>query len=82
MNVGMLWLDEDRGNTLSARVGQAAEYYSRKYGTRPNTCVVHPKTFNGEELVGPQGMSVRSSTTVLPGHFWLGVEERGNKSVS
>ncbi len=75
MNVGMLWLDDDRGSTLSTRVGQAAEYYSRKYGTRPNVCVVHPKTLTGDEVIEPEGMKLSSSPTVLPGHFWLGVDE-------
>lgn len=75
MKVGMLWLDEDRDRTLSARVGQAAEYYSQKYGTRPNVCVVHPRTLGGDEARGPEGMRLSSSPTVLPGHFWLGVDE-------
>jgi hypothetical protein len=85
MELGMLWFDGDTQRPLQERLERAARYYSQKYGRRANTCYAHPSTLdpssNGsgrkgrrhEELVA--GMVVRSSRTVLPNHFWLGVEE-------
>jgi len=75
MKVGMLWFDEDQTRSLATRIGRAAEYYQRKYGARPNVCMVHPLTL-GQDDGGPgAGLAVRSSSAVLPNYFWLGVEE-------
>lgn len=85
MELGMLWFDGDTQRPLQERLERAARYYSQKYGRRANTCYAHPNTIDSvgnrsgrkgvkrEELVA--GMVVRPSRTVLPNHFWLGVEE-------
>jgi hypothetical protein len=74
MDVGMLWFDGDREKQLEKRIGQAALYYLKKYGRRPNLCLMHPLTMRDEKLEQTEGLQVRMSTAVLPDHFWLGVE--------
>ena len=76
MKVGMLWFEEDQTRSLAARISRAAEYYQRKYGARPNLCMVHPLTMEQEEQAAQEGLKICSSNAVLPNYFWLGVEER------
>jgi len=91
MNTGMMWYDADPKTTLSTKVERAAEYYERKYGRRPNTCLVNPRML--EKVPGPPAakaaspqteesglggekkVEVRGDGAVLAGHLWIGVEE-------
>ena len=41
MNVGMLWLDDDRKRSLDEKVNRAVEYYREKYGRMPEMCLVN-----------------------------------------
>ena len=81
MKVGMLWFDEDQTRSLNARINRAAEYYSRKYGARPNLCMVHPQTMAQESEARHEGLTVCSSNSVLPNYFWLGVDEQKIEAV-
>ena len=80
MNVGMLWFDNDTKVDLAARIQRAASYYRDKYGRAPNLCFVHPSMLgatpvntNGGSNNGCSGIEVRTTRSVLPNHFWLGV---------
>lgn len=73
MNVGMMWFDRDHRRPLRERITRAVDYYRSKYGLDPNLLFLHPKTV-GEESIGRLGqVEVRTSQTVLPDHFWIGV---------
>ncbi|NIM95138.1 MAG: hypothetical protein GTO18_15690 [Anaerolineales bacterium] len=75
MNVGMLWYDGDAKKTMDVRIERASEYYQDKYGRVPNLCYIHPR-MAGEDLPSEiNGLKVLTSNTVLPDHFWLGVED-------
>lgn len=76
MKVGMLWFDEDQTSSLQARIDRAVEYYQRKYGARPNLCMVHPRTLEQDGATAAGGVKVCSSNAVLPNHLWLGVDDR------
>lgn len=80
MNIGMLWFDNDPKTELTSKVERAADYYRNKYGRQPTLCFVHPS------MIGPMindnsepaslktaGVEVRSTRSVLPNHFWIGV---------
>jgi hypothetical protein len=71
MNIGMLWFDNDNKTDLAGKIRRAAEYYQNKYGLTPNLCFVHPSMLP----TPPQdvGMEIRPTKSVLPNHFWLGV---------
>jgi len=80
MNVGMLWFDNDPKTELSAKVERAASYYRNKYGSTPTLCFVHPTMLaklipgNAEQTgYKAAGVEVRSTRSVLPNHFWIGV---------
>lgn len=79
MNIGMLWFDNDKHSALASRVARAAEYYRKKYGHTPDLCLVHPTMLLEHQPDGldPRSgkVTLRSNRLVLPGHFWIGVEE-------
>ena len=87
MNIGMLWFDNDPKTDLQQRVERAANYYARKYGKHPNLCFVHPTMLpqkaatasNQEPSTNPLKagkVEVRPSTSLLPNHFWIGIERK------
>ncbi len=76
MNIGMLWYDNDNKADLVTKINRAAEYYQVKYGKAPNLCLIHPRTL-GDNLWKGTGIEVRTTRSVLPNHFWLGVNSNG-----
>jgi len=84
MNIGMLWFDNDPKAEIFSKIERAAVYYRQKYGKTPNVCFVHPSMLHSNtssETPAPLrkgDIEVRTSHTVLPNHFWIGV----NGSVS
>lgn len=71
MSIGMLWYDGSK-DSLEDKICRAAEYYTKKYGNRPNLCLVNPKMM---EDVNLDGITVRPYRAVLPGHLWIGTED-------
>ena len=76
MNIGMLWFDNYPYTNMETKVKWAAVYFRRKYGVVPTVCFVHPCMLLGAigGKVGP--IEIRTSRSVLPNHFWIGVEDR------
>ncbi|MAT98724.1 MAG: hypothetical protein CL608_16400 [Anaerolineaceae bacterium] len=72
MNVGMLWLDDDRKRSLDEKVNRAVEYYREKYGRMPEMCLVNTGMLAEETQVGK--VSVQPFANILPHHFWLGMK--------
>lgn len=89
MNVGMLWFDNDPKSNIDLKIERAASYYQTKYGRIPTLCFVHPSMLkNGKSKDEPDnpsaglaheksfaacGIEIRSNQSVLPNHFWIGV---------
>lgn len=75
MNTGMLWFDNDPKTGLTAKIERAVDYYRHKYGRDPNLCLIHPSMVEKEN---PETgiVAVRPYGPVLPGHLWIGVEEK------
>ncbi len=73
MDIGMLWYD-DSPTGLKDRVERAADYYLEKHGRQPNLCFVHPDMLKTEEDKA-KGVVIRKGKGVMPGHFWIGVDE-------
>jgi hypothetical protein len=84
MNIGMLWFDNDPKTEFALKIARAADYYHQKYGRSPTLCFVHPSMIASMAAVAPDapikaaGVEVRSSRSVLPNHFWLGVNSTVN----
>ncbi len=72
MNIGMLWFDNDNKADLPTKIQRAANYYHTKYGKTPNLCLVHPRTL-GDASMKWNGIEVKATKSVLPNHFWLGI---------
>ena len=80
MNIGMLWFDNDNKSDLTTKIQRAANYYHSKYGKAPNLCLINPRTL-GDTLWTGANIEVRTTRSVLPNHFWLGVNTtKGNGS--
>ena len=83
MEIGMLWFDNDKKTDYEAKIERAATYYRNKYGKTPNLCFVHPCMIpiNGSKntektSIKSQGVEVRTSKTMLPNHFWIGINRQ------
>jgi hypothetical protein len=73
MNIGMLWFDNDPKAELGFKIRRAADYYRSKYGKTPDLCFVHPSLLvDCKPQTGK--IEVRSSRSVLPDHFWIGIQ--------
>ncbi|HSF80798.1 MAG TPA: hypothetical protein VLA49_06170 [Anaerolineales bacterium] len=88
MNIGMLWYDNDQKTEINLKIQRAASYYQNKYGTHPNICFVHPSmlvtnsTENDEKGIKSGEILIKPSFSVLPNHFWIGVNGSLEKSLS
>lgn len=78
MNIGMLWFDNDTKSNLYAKIGRAISYYEKKYGREPDLCFVHPSMLP-EELSKSGGIEIRTTSSVLPNHFWIGINSENGQ---
>ena len=74
MHTGMLWFDDSK-TTLKIKIQKATEYYRKKYGRVPDLCLVHPSMLK-DTNVEEEKITVRPYRPVLPGHIWIGVEDK------
>lgn len=88
MNVGMLWYDNDQKSEFNMKIQRAASYYQNKYGATPNVCFVHPcmlqntNLTTNETVIKSGGIIIQTSNSVLPNHFWIGVNGSLEKNLS
>ena len=80
MNVGMMWFDNDPRTALDSKVERAADYFRKKYGYVPDLCLVHPSMLADPKAEVQDGQAgkviVRSNRLILPGHLWIGKEDK------
>lgn len=69
----MLWFDNDPKLDMISKVQKAAVYYKDKYGREPNLCFVHPSMIT-DSTSKTGSVVVRTNSTVLPHHFWMGFQ--------
>ena len=74
MDIGMLWFDNDPKSDFVSKIAKAADYYRNKYGQEPNLCFVHPSMITEKETHAGQ-IAVCSTKTIIPHHFWIGVQQ-------
>ena len=72
MKIGMLWFDGSDAPLL-VKLQKAVEYYTKKYGRRPEICEVHPTMF---EKVKLENISVHPDRYILPKHILVGIEDK------
>jgi hypothetical protein len=83
MDIGMLWFDNDKQADFRVKVERAVLYYRDKYGKVPNLCFVHPTMIPNNDnkstekpSLNSQGVEIRTSDTMLPHHFWIGINRQ------
>lgn len=77
MHTGMLWFDNS--NTIfTVKIQKAVEYYVKKYGRQPDLVLVHPSMLDEQEKRSLEidKVTVRPYRPVLPGHIWIGIEDK------
>jgi hypothetical protein len=74
MHTGMLWFDNST-TTLSVKIQKAVDYYQKKYNRTPDLVLVHPSMLVGNVHLSLT-MNVRPYKAVLPGHIWIGIEDK------
>lgn len=75
MHKGMLWFDNNPKTSLIAKVQAAADYYQKKYGSRPVMCMVNPSMLAGQSTMESDSITIRPYRPVLPGYIWIGFPE-------
>jgi hypothetical protein len=79
MHTGMLWFDNSQ-TALTVKIQKAVDYYNKKYGRSPDLCLVHPSMLDDSEKSQRQleinKLTVRPYRPVLPGHIWIGIEDK------
>lgn len=74
MEIGLLWYDDTQVE-FATKVQQVVQRYEEKFGTSPNRCYVNPASMPGEaKRLSLNGIKVLTSPTILPDHFWVGVQ--------
>lgn len=72
MKSGLLWYDASSSD-ITAKILQAAARYQQKFGVKPDTCFVNPQDVPQKASV--QGIHIKSKSTIMPNHIWLGVSK-------
>lgn len=76
MHTGMLWFDNSQA-ALNTKIQKAVDYYHKKYGRIPDLCLVHPSMLeNNQKQLEVNKLTVRPYRPVLPGHIWIGIEDK------
>jgi len=70
----MLWFDNSQ-TELDTKIQKAADYYHKKYGRTPDLCLVHPNMLK-DTVLNEEKITVRPYRPVLPGHIWIGIEDK------
>ena len=74
MQAGMMWFDNDKKTSLTAKVNIAAAYYQKKYGRSPNLCMVNPSMIPDEMPEGGK-VAIRPYHPIVSGHLWIGIDD-------
>lgn len=74
MHSSILWFDNGT-DAIGKKIERARDYYAKKYGRTPTLVFVHP-THLQDGAPDIDGLTVRGVRTVLPGHIWLGIEDK------
>jgi hypothetical protein len=74
MHTGMLWFDNSK-DAVQVKIQKAVDYYAKKYQRTPDLVLIHPSMLE-KSTVSIDGLTVRPYRPVLPGHIWVGIEDK------
>jgi hypothetical protein len=69
MRIGLMYFDNSK-KSFTEKCEGAIAYYTAKYGHAPNEIWIHPKT----AITEIPNVAIRLSRSILPNHFWIGLE--------
>lgn len=70
MKIGNLWFDNSK-NDFVTKCNRAIAFYENKYHMRPTAIWVNPAT----AITEIPGIAIVQSRSILPHHFWVGMED-------
>jgi hypothetical protein len=70
MDHGMLWYDNQTGQSVELRLEKAIDYFKAKYGHLPLCCFVNPDMLSKPIKVN-KDIQVEPNEKVLKNHIWL-----------
>ena len=70
MDHGMLWYDNQTGQSVELRLEKAIDYFIAKYGHPPLCCFVNPNMLSKPIKVN-KDIQVEPNEKVLKNHIWL-----------
>jgi len=77
MDSFMMWWIDTPKLSLTKNIEKAMNYYKNKYGCDPDLCLVRPSMLGAmKEGDEAPAIVVRPYRAVLPGHLWIGIEEK------
>jgi hypothetical protein len=75
---GLLWFDDSPTRPVSDKIERAVQRYQQKYGRNPDVCYVHESEIRTQLQEGglslAQDVKVLPTKSMLPHHFWLGIQ--------
>lgn len=79
MHTGMLWFDNSQ-TAINIKIQKGLDYYKKKYGRDANLVLIHPAIHPQQEKQ-KEPYQVGTATVlpyrpVLPGHIWIGIEDK------
>jgi hypothetical protein len=77
MKIGMMWFDNDPKISLTEKIARAIDYYQKKYNMLATHIWVNPGTLGGN-IVNIPTITLVTSQSILPNHFWIGTEDTNN----
>ncbi len=75
----LVWYDNDRKRSLTAKVTAAAERYRERFGAAPALVLINPAQAGEQEEIA--GIPVRPTPLVLPNHLYIGAADVGEEGV-
>jgi len=77
---GLLWFDDNPTRPVRDKIERAVQRYQQKYGHNPDVCYVHPAQLKEGDLSLAEDVKVLPAKSVLPHHFWLGIQSSHDAS--
>ncbi len=73
MKSGLLWYDNSSA-VIDKKIQDAVKRYQQKFGIAPNVAFVNPKDLQTDSKI--KNITVKTKSTIMPNHIWLGIEGR------
>jgi len=70
MKEGMLWYDSHGGANIAESISSAIEFFTSKYGAKPQECYLHPNQC-AEEMDAVGEVKIMPSERMIENHIWL-----------